>query len=124
MSGLFSECYADQTAGTTTDCAQSGCGLANFGSFTYETILPEIKKGILSASQSVLKQLRKKQGGRGPRQRKPVKRNKKNKTQQQGGGKRRPKKKQSGFGARKQKAVKCPRSQRRSTPRGGLHQRR
>lgn len=92
---LFSECYSDQ-AQPGADCAQSGCGLANIGSLSLEPIISDIKKGILSASQSVLKQLRKKQAGSGVRKRKAVKRNKKG---QQGGGKRRQKrKKQTGFG--------------------------
>jgi hypothetical protein len=95
---LFSECYSEQ-APAGADCAQSGCGLGNISSLSMEPFVSEIKKGILSASASVLKQLRRKQAGSGVRgKHKAVKRNKK----QSGGGKKRIKhKKQRGAGLRK-----------------------
>jgi hypothetical protein len=102
---LFSECYADQ-APAGTDCAQSGCGLGNISSLSMEPFVSEIKKGILSASASVLKQLRRKQAGAGARgKHKAVKRNKKQSgggKKQSGGGKKRIKhKKQGGAGRKK-----------------------
>jgi hypothetical protein len=88
---LFSECYSEQVP-SGTDCAQSGCGLANIGSLAIDPFVSEIKKGILSASKSVLKQLQRKQAGAGVRKRK--------KKGQKGGAK---PKKQTGSGKRVQK---------------------
>lgn len=63
MNTLFTECYGDQKP---TDMNQSGCGFSN--AIALEPLMDEIKKGILSASQAVIRQLRKKQVG--PRKRK------------------------------------------------------
>lgn len=99
MSGLFSECYSEQ--GTETPaCTQNGCGLGSVASLALTPFADEIKKGILSASQSVLKQLRKKQQGGAGARRKPVK----NKKQLGRGQKRQTKrknKKQTGFGKKR-----------------------
>jgi hypothetical protein len=71
MNTLFTECYGDQKM----EPNQAGCGFANVGTIALDPLMAEIKKGILSASQAVIRQLRKKQGGGG------VKKNKKKKTQ-------------------------------------------
>jgi hypothetical protein len=62
MNTLFTECYGDQKA-TDTTTNQSGCGYANIGTLALEPLMGEIKKGILNASQAVLRQLRKRQVG-------------------------------------------------------------
>jgi len=99
---LFSECYAsDQGPAAASECAQSGCGVANISSLAMEPFVSEIKKGILSASASVLKQLRRRQAGAGARKQKAVKRNKK--TQSGGGKKKKRIKHKLQFGAGKRK---------------------
>jgi len=96
---LFSECYA-QEAPEGAECAQSGCGLANISSLAMEPLVSDLKKGILSASASVLKQLRRRQAGAGARKHKAIKRNKKS---QSGGGKKKRINHKRQFGAGKKK---------------------
>lgn len=114
MSGLFSECYSEQDTESTQNCTQNGCGLGSVASLA--PFADELKKGILSASQLVLKQLRKKQQrGAGARRRKPVK----NKKQQGRGQKRQTKrgnKKQTGFGKQRKQQGKGVKKQCRRYP--------
>jgi hypothetical protein len=93
MNTLFTECYGDQKA-TDTTTNQSGCGYANIGTLALEPLMGEIKKGILNASQAVLRQLRKRQvGGSAQKKKKKTQIGKGRKKKQVGKGKKKIKKK-------------------------------
>jgi hypothetical protein len=69
MNTLFTECYGDQKP-DPNNVNQGGCGFANMGTIALEPLMGEIKKGILNASQAVIRQLRKRQVGGGARMKK------------------------------------------------------
>jgi hypothetical protein len=94
MNTLFTECYGDQKA-TDTTTNQSGCGYANIGSLALEPLMGEIKKGILNASQAVLRQLRKRQVGGGAKKKKKTQIGKGRKKKQVGKGIRKKSKKKN-----------------------------
>jgi hypothetical protein len=58
---LFNSCYGGEDGGEEN--TQSGCGLAAIGAM--DPLVEPLKKSLLSASEAVIKRLRKRQVGRG-----------------------------------------------------------
>lgn len=96
---LFNSCYAPEDGGSEEP--QSGCGLVGVGAL--EPLVEQLKKSVLSASEAVIKRLRKRQHGAGKKKRKRQTGfgHKKKHKKQRGRGK----KKQSGAGKKKQRGA-------------------
>jgi hypothetical protein len=106
---LFSSCYSAPEDNGGDENAQSGCGLAGVGSL--EPLVETLKNSLLTASEAVIKRLRKRQVGRGQKVKKRKRQSgfgKKRKKRLQGAGrKKKGKKRQQGSGRKSKQARKC-----------------